>query len=450
MEQPKPIFSINTAELDISRNMLEGMAREIAQHFQPNKAINPQGQQMDAQHAGLASNAQEFANQQQRLMQKQQQQQQMQAQQAQKAQQARADQPEQPAPAPLNAANLEKNTQALKNQKAVNKGSKAPSAPTTTQPPFQIGASSPHGNPNYIGKAKDMNLKIPQKKRAKLDNQTGQNSQTATPSPNVATKTPPVPQQQKPQEPSKPALLCKDPECKQSMEGYPNEEVLQRHVQEEHIKPRQDPVKFLAENLALALGLEPNGSPKKDQKQVPLAVMSRGASKQGASSLGTPKSEPGSMNRSASMQSKVDPKTKSAPVSPRFSFNPQAVFAKLGFPHGISTIAWDPSVLRNLTPKDTPESAKDSGASEPNTEFSKDLFDTSIQDYALDWSWGISNEDILAGPRIPWTQEYVSQPGDDQLLQGANYKEVDWTDASKWNTNFSNEIDTTGWSMEVA
>lgn len=397
-----------------------------------------------------AASTQEFANQQQRLIsqkqQQQQKQQQMQAQQAQRAQQARAEQQEQPAPAPLNAANLEKNTQALKNQKAANKGAKAPSAPTTTQPPFQIGASSPHGNPNYIGKAKDMNLKLPAKKKAKLDNQAGQKSQTATPSPHVATKTPPVPQQQKSQEPPKPAVQCQDPECVQSIESYPTEEALQRHIQEEHVKPRQDPVKFLAENLALSLGLEPNGTPKKDQKQTLPPPMSRGPSKQGASSLGTPKSEPGSMNRSASMQSKVDIKTKSAPMSPKAAFNAQAVFTKLGFPNGISPNAWDASVLRSLTPKDTPESAKDSGASEPNTE----LFDMPIQDYAVNWAWGTSNEDILVGPRIPWKQEYVLQPGDEELLRNANYKEVDWSDVSMWNTNLTNQIDTSGWNMEVA
>lgn len=452
MEAPKQSFSINMQELDQSRNMLEGMARDIAQHFKTKQPNQAQGQQLDASSGSQAPSAQEFANQQQRLLsQKQQQQQlaqQMQAQQAQKSQDNRAEQ-QQPAPAPLNAANLEKNTQALKNQKAANKGAKPPSAPTTSQPPFQIGASSPHGNPSYGSTVKDMKLTLPPKKKTKFDKQAGQNSQAATPSPNVSTKTPPVPQQQRQQEAPRPALLCQDPECAQSGEGYPSEEALQRHVQDEHIKPKQDPVKFLAENLALALGLDLDGSPRKDQKQVVPPNMGPGASKQDTSNFGTPKSEPGSMNRSASMQSKVDPKNKSAPVSPQLSFNAQAVLTKLGFPSGISSIAWDPSVLRNLTPKDTPDSVQDSGVSEPTTEVGLDLLNLPMQDIAMDWGWGSANDDILAGDKIPWSQEYVPQPGDDELLENTNYQEVDWSDLSKWNRN-PNHIDTAGWSMQVS
>ncbi|KAF5004202.1 hypothetical protein FDECE_9284 [Fusarium decemcellulare] len=58
----------------------------------------------------------------------------------------------------------------------------------------------------------------------------------------------------------KPVIICKEPECEHSSVGFPSEQALQDHVWEEHTKPREDPKRFVRENLALALGLEPDDS----------------------------------------------------------------------------------------------------------------------------------------------------------------------------------------------
>ncbi|KAL5608649.1 hypothetical protein FOVSG1_003330 [Fusarium oxysporum f. sp. vasinfectum] len=62
----------------------------------------------------------------------------------------------------------------------------------------------------------------------------------------------------------KPVFLCKEPECEFSTTNYITNQALQQHIYEEHTKSREDPLKFAQENLALALGLEPDGSIKRE------------------------------------------------------------------------------------------------------------------------------------------------------------------------------------------
>ncbi|EHK15591.1 uncharacterized protein TRIVIDRAFT_196418 [Trichoderma virens Gv29-8] len=358
MEAMKDVFSIRSSDLDQARAMLESMAKDLAASQQA------------------------------------QQQAQLQAQQQAQQQNQQKNQPGHPAP--LNAANLEKNAQALKlnQQKQANKAGQVPPAPTTTQPPFPFGATSPHGNPSYMSKPKDLNLQLPparKKQKIASGQHSGPPSQGATPSPQIAkTVSPDI---RRPQGTPKPVILCTEPDCDMSYVGFPNEQALQHHIDEEHTKPKEDPVKFLQENLALALGLEIDGSVKKEQKPVDGAqAMSASTSKQGHGSgnfAGTPMSQDGTgMKRSVSSMSKdakagikSDTATKhgdgkqagdATMVDPWASstIDPQTLLQNLGFENGLPTIANEAKILKLLTPKGTPDSGKDV-ASEPNSDISE-------------------------------------------------------------------------------
>jgi hypothetical protein len=364
MKVLKDRFSINSAEIDQARAMLESMAKDLAASVYGRAMMKPGQQTPQTQGAGQNQTAQ--------------------VQQAQPPQQAQQHS-QQSQPAPLNAANLEKNSQALKNQqKSSGKSSQVPPAPTATQPPFSFGASSPHGNPSYIGKPKDMNLQLPssRKKQKVSGQQPGQTPQGATPSPKMTKNASP---EMRRQEPPKPVFLCKESDCETGSFGFPSEQALQHHVEEEHTKPREDPAKFARENLALALGLEPDGTVKKDRKPVDGATaMSMSGSKQGQTPKnvgGTPMSQDNAMKRTGSALSKgVDGKSKPDASGARQSrssawagctIDPQALLSNLGFENGLPNIVSEANLYRSLTPKDTPESSKDSGSSEPNSDISE-------------------------------------------------------------------------------
>lgn len=61
-----------------------------------------------------------------------------------------------------------------------------------------------------------------------------------------------------------PGMICKDPECEHSSTRYASEEALKKHISEEHIQPRQDPLKHAQQNLAAALGINPDGTAIQD------------------------------------------------------------------------------------------------------------------------------------------------------------------------------------------
>jgi hypothetical protein len=406
METMKDAFSIRSAELDQARAMLESMAKDLAASVTGGRHMKP-GSQAQAQQPG-SSQAQQLS------LQQQHQQQQLQSQQAQ--------QKNQPAqPAPLNAANLEKNAQALNKmnqQKQTGKAGQVPPAPTTTQPPFPFGAAtSPDGNPTYMSKPKDLNLQLPPaRKKQKLASgqHSGPSSQGATPSPQIAKNA--SPDIHRPQGPPKPVFLCAEPDCEMSAFGFPSKQALQHHVDEEHTKPKEDPVKFLQENLALALGLELDGTIKKEQKPADGdQAMSLSTSKQGQPSgnvASTPMSLDGtSMKRSASAMSKgqdakagvkLDAAAKAgdgkqingaampATMDPwaNSTIDPQTLLQNLGFENGLPNIVNEANMYRSFTPKDTPESSKD-GASEPNSDISEGAA------LDIDMNWQTIDADIL-------------------------------------------------------
>ncbi|KXX74351.1 hypothetical protein MMYC01_209819 [Madurella mycetomatis] len=328
-----------------------------------------------------------------------------------------------PAPAPLSAANLEKQTQALRQaqNRTSGKPGQPPAAPTTAQPPFQFGANtSPSGNPEYFSEQRitQANLAIPPRKKAKTtaaqkSPSMGQQQQGAgAPSPQVKAPSPTVGRKA---EPTKvpPKLTCPEPGCEMSTAGFQSEEALNAHHQEEHVKPYENPYGFLREHMTATLGLDAQGHPKpfpkpSGQEAVPLAAppMSASLSKQGQ----TPrtKTEPGAtpMSREASMRRQgsaaggkagegvstpgriATPRLgDSRPVAVRqeagapqtvliedpwlnSTIDPQSLFAPLGSALDLVTgnIMADFGTYRSTTPNDTPESSKDSGVSEPTSD----------------------------------------------------------------------------------
>ncbi|KAK1489848.1 hypothetical protein CCUS01_14574 [Colletotrichum cuscutae] len=387
MMNPKPVFSVRPAEIDEVRRLLESMARDCASLGKKAGAVPPQQGQPAAPNQAGATPAQSGQV------------------------------------TPLSAANLEKQTKALNNmhQRSNSKSGAPPAAPTTSQPPFPFNATSPHGDPTYMDRPKVNrdNLKLPNpRKKAKTGAQPTppqQPSQT-TPSPQISKSGSPELKRQampEPKAPPKPMFLCPEADCAMATTGFPSEQARQTHIQEEHVKPLEDPMKFMQENLALSLGLDANG-------QVPVTAqpMGQNASKQGQ----TPASNPGAtpMSRDASMQrtgSKVggkaqdnklavgktdntpkmehkQPEMAAAPAPTMDAWattvNPQSLFNNLGkFELGANGVISDMAVYRSQTPNDTPESSKDSGSSEPNSDISEGVH------LDIDLNWQPVDMDVL-------------------------------------------------------
>lgn len=457
----KPTFSIRSTELDQFRAILESMAKDLAASVNGRNHMKPAGQAQGTPQNNTAQLPQQVLQQPPQ-------------------QQPQQSQSQQSTPAPLNAANLEKNAQAhsKKMTKGGNKAnqnqnqnqSQAPAAPTASQPPFSFGgaAASPHGNPNYIGKASPMNLRLPpvRKKQKLANDQPGQ----ATPSPKTSKNASPEMQRAaEPQPPPKPVFLCKDPECDKSSLGFASDKNLQKHVEEEHTKPRENPMKFVGEILASALGLESDGTMKKDPK-LAAPAMSTTNSKQGQTPgalAATPKSQDASMKRSASglgkpsdkggkggMVSKTsDPKQTEAAAAAapdlwaNATIDPQTLLRNLGFENGIPGVINDMNAFRSLTPKDTPESSKD-GASEPNS----DISDGAVLD--IDLRWQSLDTDLLFDLNNANLEE--DMPALDAMLDqqsGTHHgpggiNTMDWGDAG---TDFLKpfQFDTSLYSMSV-
>lgn len=328
-----------------------------------------------------------------------------------------------PAPAPLSAANLEKQTQALRQaqNRTSAKPGQPPAAPTTAQPPFQFGANtSPAGNPEYFSEQRitQANLAIPPRKKAKTtapqkSPSMGQQQQGASaPSPQVKAPSPTVGRKV---EPTKvpPKLTCPEPGCEMSTAGFQSEEALNAHCQEEHVKPYENPYGFLREHMTATLGLDAQGHPKPSpkpsgQEAAPLAAppMSASLSKQGQTPrtktepAATPMSREASMRRQGSAAGGKAGEGVGTPgriATPRLgdgrpaavrqeagapqtvliedpwlnsTIDPRGLFAPVGSALDLVTgnIMADFGTYRSTTPNDTPESSKDSGVSEPTSD----------------------------------------------------------------------------------
>lgn len=106
------------------------------------------------------------------------------------------------------------------------------------------------------------------------------------------------------------------------------------------------------------------------------------------------------LSRVQSGSSKGDngtPKTTAAEVTTPASADPwamstmdtHALLSNLGFENGLPTVMNEFRLYRSLTPNDTPESSKDSGASEPNSDISEGAA------LEIDMNWQSIDTDLL-------------------------------------------------------
>ncbi len=380
-------------EVDGARSMLESMAKDLAASF-------PQGMKRNASQQNAAE----------------------------ASAQAGAPRPASSQPTPLNAANLEKQNQALKmHQKSSSKSAQVPPpAPTTAtaaQPPFQFGAPSPAGQPTYLGKntITQSDLTLPARKRHKTGAHSGPGSasQSANASPQVQKQSSPEmvkrPAPAETKAPPKPQFLCPEPGCEANNIGFLTEEARRVHHEEEHVKPNEDPFKFVQESLASVLGLDLDGNPLGPPKsgasgQSPAPPMVKDSSKQGQTPVGKNEATPMSRESSTKRQpGQAGPKasdlvknvnTNSTVAHPSSAaqaadgtvsaarmnngvmqlpivdnswtatIDPQDLFQSMGaLESGGGGAISDMNVYRSITPNDTPESSKD--GSEPNSDVSE-------------------------------------------------------------------------------
>jgi hypothetical protein len=221
----------------------------------------------------------------------------------------------------------------------------------------------------------------------------------------------------KPQQ--KPSLCCRESDCERHNVGFESQEALERHTQEEHVGPLQNPLKYALENFASATNLDSQGRPNKPANSVvpesapTVSVrMAANGSRQGQTpktpaAASTPMNRQTSMNRQGSLagakpnadskdnlakastdqkEPKQDRPTQAIPVADPWAnatIDPTELFqAFQGFDAGATGAISDMNTYRSITPNDTPESSKD-GVSEPNSDISEgvgldinlDLFD---------------------------------------------------------------------------
>lgn len=441
-------------EVDGARSMLESMAKDLAASF-------PQGMKRAAsQQNASEANAQAGA-----------------------ARLAQPQQSQQPQPAPLNAANLEKQNQALKmHQRSASKsGQVPPPAPTTAtaaQPPFSFGAPSPAGQPTYLGKntITQSDLTLPARKRPKTGTHSGPGStnQSANASPQVPKQpSPEMVKRAAPPEtkaPPKPQFLCPELGCEANNIGFLTEEARRIHHEEEHIKPRQDPIKFAGDNLAAALGLDPEGhavAPPKSQAagQSPAPQMTKDSSKQGQTPVGRNDATPMSRESSTKRQAgSTGPKTSDLmknlnanlmagssstakaldgtagtvrgditqlPVADDLwaatTIDPQTLFQNIGLPEsGGNGAISDMNVYRAITPNDTPESSKD--GSEPNSDVSEGVTLNVTLDMGFDtWRPFEGDQALDFGPIEP---NFLDVNDQINLSESAFAELTSWDDAN--------------------
>lgn len=340
-----------------------------------------------------------------------------------------ATQPVPPPSTPLSSANLQQQQAQLKlHQRSNSKSSHTPAAPTSSQPPFQFGAASPHGTPIYNGRTglTQENLHLPARKKQKPNNGTpaGQVTPGSNSSPKVAKSVSPEMKRQQPPDvkpPAKPSLSCPETECATNNLTFETEDALKKHQQDEHVRPLENPLNFALDQLSNSIGLDPQGKSKKPvappAQTSPKGVkMAPSASKQvhtpnmrsgGTPSGATPMMRQASMNRQASTTGKPSVPSKdvlkpqpgqkeaSKQLEPQTSMDlwadstidPIELFSTFStFEAGAGGAISDMNVYRSITPNDTPESSKD-GVSEPNSDISEGVNLELNLDLTFDENW---------------------------------------------------------------
>jgi hypothetical protein len=464
MTQPRDMFSISPAEVEQARVMLRDMVKDLSERFPAmKKEASAQG------HAAAPA------------------------------------QPHAPAvlhpvssAVPLNAANLQQQQQQLNkmHQRSGSRSSHTPAAPTSAQPPFAFGASSPHGTPAYIGKSTvtQENLHLPPARKKQKQNN-AQNAPGSNASPQVnKVPSPEVKRRQAPESKPqpKPTFCCSEPECDRHSVGFDSQEALRHHTQVEHIQPLEDPEKYAQDKLAELLGLDPQGRPKSSaaSRQVTGAAagvkaglkqgqtldgkgentlggatpmnrqtsMNRQPSAAGVkqSPTSNPKGQPDSAKDALAKLQASQPKQASQQFQESATIDPWAdatidphdlVQNFQGFESGAGGAISDMNVYRSITPNDTPESSKD-GLSEPNSDISDGVaLDINLDIFDENWQpFGPSDTDL-------WNMTNFDVNGEEDLLKfeddkpAPNYQS--WDDIEMPNFDKPFTFDTSMYSMNA-
>ncbi|KAI9812195.1 MAG: hypothetical protein M1827_004861 [Pycnora praestabilis] len=193
---------------------------------------------------------------------------------------------------PLSSANLQQQQQALQAarrttmQRNNSRNEHVPAAPTSSQPPFPLGASSPHGVPFYArNELTQDKLKFPPAKKRK-GNQPGSADSTPAQALNTPASTT-SPQLQKLSSPESkkssaidsnkaaveatPLYKCPINDCEHYSKGFASSAELAKHktaFHEVRQPPIEDPLKYALETLALGVGLNKDGSKKESKQEV--------------------------------------------------------------------------------------------------------------------------------------------------------------------------------------
>lgn len=337
---------------------------------------------------------------------------------------------------PLNAANLQQQQQALAKQQQQNKArnrstskSQTPAAPTTSQPPFAL--NSPHGVPVMYGPPQidSTQLHIPPKKKRKNSNSSPQAATQKILPPQAANAGADMRQDQQEQmgevKQGPKMWACEVADCDHFFnDPFASEEELAKHMEEEHIKPMQNPGNFMLNQLSTMLGLEEDGTVKSEKADGDAqTVDSKGAAasavpmKSQTSTTGKPSPATSTKTTKPSDGKQGTPVAKQVPVKGQpvvnkteptqenlwanSSVNPQDLLHNFQkFESGAGGAISNMDVYRSITPNDTPESSKD-GLSEPNSDITEGMdLNIDLQSSEFDVNWmpfGASVADDLLG-----------------------------------------------------
>ena len=257
---------------------------------------------------------------------------------------------------------------------------------------------SPAGNPVYLNKPAigPTELQWPPRKKAKTGG-----PQTTSPaaqpaagaSPQIQAPSPEIKRQQvsEPAKPQQELHLCPAAACEGNASGFATAEARDSHYQEEHVKPSEDPLKYLHENMALGLGLDSHGNNNSIStmaENVPSGAPGRALNspKQAQTPMGRqemaaiPMSRDASMRRQGSRLGARGPEAAGTPGigngAPAQTTMGDDAWAAMGVnPQHISNLfgPLDPAQTSDFsmslsgTPNDTPESSK---ISEPSSDIS--------------------------------------------------------------------------------
>lgn len=256
-------------------------------------------------------------------------------------------------------------------QRPSSRGVGPPSAPISTQPPFQFGAASPDGKPVYAPNPPQLTqdgLHLPRSKKVKTGTQTSSpagGSQTA--SPQTKTMSPDLRKQEPKAVPVKPTFPCTAPDCGMGAPVFSSEALRKKHIDEFHTQPFEEPAQFLEQAIVEVFDIVNRKKADAAQSQANVVGGSttqpgKANDNSGAASRSSDTNAPAvDLQQPALLEDwgmangTIDPQSLFAPA---FNFDPIA-----------GGVISNTSLYRSTTPnEDTPESSKDSGTSEPNSD----------------------------------------------------------------------------------